>query len=141
MANDLPIDARLTLPGSCLRVQYSRSGGPGGQHVNRTESRVQLFFDVGASPLHAAARRRLLEANASRVNRRGELVLACDTHRERGRNLEAARRRLAELVSASLKAPRKRRPTRPTKASKERRLKAKGRRSKTKAMRRAPTGD
>jgi ribosome-associated protein len=140
MATELLVDDRLTIPASALRVQYSRSGGPGGQHVNTAETRVQLFFAVDACPgLSYAARRRLREAQGSRINKDGELVLACDAHRVRSRNLDLVRARLVELVRASLVAPRVRRATRPSKGAKERRLKAKGRRSQTKAMRKVPS--
>ncbi len=140
MASDLPIDDGLTLPASALRVQYSRASGPGGQHVNTTETRVQLFFALDApGVLPHAVRRRLREAQGSRINKHGELVLACDAHRVRTRNLDLVRARLVELVRASLQAPAVRRPTRPSKGAKERRLAAKGRRSETKSMRRVPS--
>ena len=137
MSDDLPIAGKLTLPGGELTVAYARSGGPGGQRVNKVETKVQLRWSFSDSAvLDDAAKSRLRKANPSRITRNGELMVECSTHASRSRNLTAARARLAELVQACLKRPKRRKPTRPSRGSVERRLKDKKARSQRKANRR-----
>jgi ribosome-associated protein len=122
----LRVNSRLVLPPGELRVEFARSGGPGGQHVNKTESKVVLRFDVrGSQALGEARRTRVLERLAPRIPREGEIVLHASRFRERPRNLEDARERLAGLLREALVPLKPRKPTRPTRASKERRLTAK----------------
>ena len=137
MSDDLPIAGNLTLPGGELTVAYARSGGPGGQRVNKVATKVQLRWAF-AAPSRAAlsAKARLRKANPSRITRNGELMVECSTYASRNRNLAAARDRLAELVQACLTRPKRRKPTRPSRGSVERRLKAKKARSERKANRR-----
>lgn len=139
----LEIAPGLCLPPDELTFTATRSGGPGGQNVNKVASRIQLAFDVASSPsLSEAQRARLLERLAPRLTKEGVLRVDASQHREQSRNLEEARQRLRALLRAALERPRKRRPTRPTRASKERRLDAKRRRSQTKQERgRRPAGD
>ena len=112
-------------------LRTSRSSGPGGQHANVTESRVEASFDVAASGA-------LSEAQKARVMARcGPVVRAvAQDARSQSRNRELALERLAESIRAALRRPRPRTPTRPTKASKERRLESKKRRGRTKRLRR-----
>lgn len=139
----LRINARLTLPPKELRVSFSRSGGPGGQNVNKVETRVELRFSVRDSEVLGETRRaRLLERLRSRLTASGELVLHASRSRHRARNLEDARERLAELLRQGLQVEKARRATKPTRGSQERRLQAKKRRSETKKQRRRrPTDD
>jgi len=117
-------------------LRASRSSGPGGQHANVTASRVEAVFDVEAS-------RALEEAQKDRlVGRLGPVVTAvAQDARGQARNRELALRRLAEKIAAGLATPRRRRPTRPTRASRERRLEEKRRSGERKRGRRRPSGD
>src|SRR5690606_10247028 len=118
------------------------SRGPGGQHVNRTESKVVLRFDVrGSQALGDVRRARVLERLAPRLTKSGELVLHASRFRERPRNLEDARERLADLLREALKVAPPRRETRPTRASRERRLGAKKQQGEKKRQRRGGDGE
>jgi ribosome-associated protein len=127
----------VVIPRHELQWKFSRSSGPGGQSVNTTDSRVELSFDIGRSPsLPAAWRQRALERLQDRLT---DGVVRVVAHEERSQylNRRAAEARLADLLrEATAPPPRPRRATRPTKASVERRLSAKKRRSQTKRARR-----
>jgi ribosome-associated protein len=129
----------FTVPEHELTIRATRAGGPGGQHVNKAATRVEVVWDVAASPsLTAEQRARLVERLASRLDSRGRLRVVADEHRSQLRNREMAVGRLRSLVAAALR-PRKRRiPTRPTAASIERRLDAKRRRTTRKRSREPP---
>ncbi len=131
--DDLVISRSLTVKDSELKERFSRSGGPGGQGVNTADSRVELSYDVAnASGIGPTIRARLLERLATRLVD-GVLTIAASEHRTQLANRRAARERLVEILrEASAPPPRKRRPTRPTKGSKERRLAEKKRRGQTK---------
>jgi ribosome-associated protein len=129
----LRITRQLTIPLAEVVIRASRSSGPGGQHANVTASRVQASFDVLASPtLTEEQRKRLL----ARVGAR--LVATAQDERSQARNRELALSRLSERLERALAVPRTRRPTRPTAASRERRLAAKRRASERKRARRLP---
>ena len=137
MAGDLQVRGSVVIPESELRWRFSRSGGPGGQGVNTTDSRVELSWDVaGSGVLGPTYRARALE----RLGRRlvdGVLTVTASEHRSQLRNREAAEQRLAETVRAAIAPPpRPRRPTRPTSSAVERRLADKKRRSELKRLRR-----
>lgn len=122
----LRVNSHLVLPPEELHMDFARSGGPGGQHVNRTESKVILRFDVlGSRALGDLRRARVLARLASRLTREGELVLHASRYRERPRNVEDARERLAALLREALAPQKPRKATRPTRASRERRMAAK----------------
>ena len=130
----------LSVPADELSWRFSRSGGPGGQSVNTADSRVELSFDVRRSPsLPDHLRARLLARLEHRLVD-GVLTVAASEYRSQHRNREAARTRLAEILTRASTPPAPpRRPTRPTRGSKERRLAGKKRRSETKSLRRRPT--
>jgi len=136
MAEELRIDARLAIPLAEVELRASRSSGPGGQHANVTASRVEAVFDVEASAaLDERQRDRL-------VGRAGSVITAiAQDARGQARNRELALQRLAEKIAAGLAEPRRRRPTRPTRASRERRLEEKRRAGERKRGRRRPGGD
>jgi ribosome-associated protein len=130
---DLRITERLTIPHAEIVLRTSRSSGPGGQHANVTASRVEASFDVLASQVLSESQR------ARVIARAGERVVAvAQDERSQTRNRELALKRLAERLSRALAVPRKRRPTRPTAASRERRLQAKRRGTERKRERRPP---
>jgi ribosome-associated protein len=132
----LHITERLTIPLAEIVLRTSRSSGPGGQHANVTASRVEASFDVLASQALSESQRVRVMARA------GERVVAvAQDERSQSRNRELALKRLAERLTRALSVPRKRRPTRPTAASRTRRLDAKRRASQRKLGRRPPSTD
>ncbi len=133
----VPITNSLAIPAGELRFRFTRSSGPGGQHVNRSATQVELTFDVAHSPsLSEAQRERILAALATRIDREGVLHLAASGSRSQLENREQAVRRLQALLRRALHVPRQRRPTRPSPAERERRLAGKRQRAETKARRR-----
>jgi ribosome-associated protein len=133
-AAGLRVNDRLTIPLAEVTVRTSRSSGPGGQHANVTASRVEASFDVRASTtLSEAQRRRLLARRGPRV------VAVAQDARSQARNRELALQRLAERIAQALVVPKRRRATRPTAASRERRLTSKRRDAQRKRERRRPS--
>ncbi|MEE4295910.1 MAG: alternative ribosome rescue aminoacyl-tRNA hydrolase ArfB, partial [Wenzhouxiangella sp.] len=117
-------------------------GGPGGQHVNRTETGVQLSFDVlSTSFLNQGTKNRLIELAGGRIDSQGVLTIEARNHRSQKRNRDEARLRLADLIEQASRNPRRRIPTRPTKASKAKRLQAKRQRGQIKNARGKPDPD
>jgi ribosome-associated protein len=133
----LRVTDRLVVPSAELRERFSRSSGPGGQGVNTTDSRVELSFDLAASPsLPESLRGRALERLAGRLVG-GVLTVAASEHRAQLANREAARERMVALLREAIAPPPKpRRPTRPSRGAKERRLAEKKRQSQRKRDRR-----
>ncbi|MFL5329517.1 MAG: alternative ribosome rescue aminoacyl-tRNA hydrolase ArfB [Gemmataceae bacterium] len=130
---------RIEIPAAELHFIFSRSGGPGGQNVNRRETRVQLSFDVPGSVALTNGQKSTILAHPAvhhLLTDAGVILLAVDTHRSQGANIEAAKERLQGLLDRALAPRKKRRATKPTRGSKERRLDEKKRRSQTKASRR-----
>ncbi|MGA3488294.1 alternative ribosome rescue aminoacyl-tRNA hydrolase ArfB [Micromonosporaceae bacterium DT55] len=137
MSDDLRVTDRLVIPAGELRERFSRSSGPGGQGVNTTDSRVELSFDVAGSPtLPEFLRARAAERLAGRLVD-GVITIAASEHRAQLANREAARARLAALLrDAVAPPPPPRRPTKPSRGAKQRRLDEKKRRSQRKRDRR-----
>lgn len=135
----LRVTPGVTIPESELSWRFSRSSGPGGQGVNTADSRVELSWDVaGSTALSTHQRERLLERLRGRLVD-GVLTIAASEHRAQLRNRDAARERLAALVADALRPPGpSRRPTKPTRGAKERRLTAKKQRTGVKRLRRPP---
>ncbi len=122
-----------------LKFQAIRSGGPGGQHVNKVSSKVVLFFDVRASAgLTEAEKDRILAKNSNRLNKQGILVLQCDETRSQHKNKEKLTKRFLDLIQKSIQVPKKRRRTQPSKSSVEKRLKAKKITARKKETRKPP---
>ncbi|UCF68277.1 MAG: aminoacyl-tRNA hydrolase [Acidobacteriota bacterium] len=130
------ISDALVIPADEIEFRFSRSSGPGGQHVNRSATRVELLFDVARSrSLTEAQRERLLAKLRSHLDQDGVMHVVSQRTRSQWRNREDAILRFRSLVERALKRRRARRPTRPTKASVERRLEEKRRRSALKRQR------
>jgi len=140
--DDLEVRRDLVIPAREVIETASRAGGPGGQHVNKTSTRVTLHWNVRESAvLGSEQRRRLLARLGPRITRGGDLVIHAGGTRSRAKNREIARARLAELVNDALRRVRRRVPTRPGPAAVDRRLEAKKRHSRTKQRRVRPRHD
>ncbi len=136
MERSLAVGQGTEVPLAEIRLRYSRSSGPGGQHANVTASRAEAVFDVGKSrSLTVAERERLRRVLGERVS-----AVAQDS-RSQARNRELALERLRAKLAEALREPAERRPTRPTPASRRRRLAAKRQRGELKRLRRRPEGD
>jgi len=133
------INPALAIPDAELVLKTSRSGGPGGQNVNKLETRVTVRFDVEGSPsLDDEQRERIRERLGTRISRDGVLQVSSQRHRTQAANRDAAVARLAQLVADALEPEKERRATRVPKTAKRRRLEAKRRRGKLKQERSAP---
>jgi ribosome-associated protein len=133
----LEIDGTLTIPLTELTYRASRSGGPGGQHVNTSSTRIEVVWDIATSPsLDEAQRARLLEQLAPRLDKEGRLRLVSGATRSQLQNRADVTARLARLVAGALHVPRPRKRTKPSRAAKAARLEAKRQRAGLKASRR-----
>ncbi|MFP6664698.1 MAG: alternative ribosome rescue aminoacyl-tRNA hydrolase ArfB [Deltaproteobacteria bacterium] len=139
MPDDLRISGRLTIPGRELSFLVSRSSGAGGQAVNKTSSRVSLRWNVQDSEvLSPLLRGRLLAKLVHRISAAGLLQVHVESERSQHRNREIALERLRELIQKALLREKPRRPTKPSRGSRERRLETKKRQGRKKAERRSP---
>jgi ribosome-associated protein len=135
----IAIDDNLSIPEEEVTFTTSRSGGPGGQNVNKLETRVTLRFDLaGSASLSEEQKARIQERLATRITKDGVLHVTSQRHRTQGANREAAVERFAELLRESFREEAPRKKTRPSRAAKARRLNEKRRHSQRKQERRAP---
>ncbi len=142
MIDDLPVAPGVVIPAAELVWRFSRSAGAGGQHVNTSDTRVELSWDLERSVALTDTQRRRAHHRLGGALVDGVLTVSASERRSQLRNREAARERLAELVAAAIAPPPpSRRPTRPTKAARQRRLDEKKRRGDVKRSRRRPGGE
>ena len=134
---DIHISRTCVIPAREVRFRFSRSGGPGGQNVNKRDTQVELLFDVAGSPsLGPIQRSRAMSRLASRLDADGVLRIVASDERTQGRNREIALERFSDVMQQAIAPdPPKRRPSKPSKAAKERRLQSKKLRAKTKRQR------
>jgi ribosome-associated protein len=138
----IPVSETVSIDEDELVWRFIKASGPGGQHVNKTSTAVELRFDVrGAPSLPEDAKARLERLAGARLTREGVLVLVSQGSRSQEMNRQEVRERLLDLIRQALHRPKRRRPTRPTLASKQRRLDGKTRRGGVKAMRGRPGAD
>ncbi|MBE7452446.1 MAG: aminoacyl-tRNA hydrolase [Kofleriaceae bacterium] len=136
--SDLVVNARVTIPADELREAFVRSGGPGGQNVNKVASKVELRWTPATSlALTFDERTWVLQRLGGRLTLDGELIVTSDRYRDQPRNRADAAEKLAAIVRTALERPKPRRATRPSKGSKERRIAAKKRRGAIKSGRRS----
>jgi ribosome-associated protein len=132
----IPVTRTISIDSDELEESFTRAGGPGGQHVNTTDSAVLLRFDVGNSPsLPLAVKNRLALLAGSRLTRDGVLVLRSEGARSQLLNRQDVRERLIELIREATVVPKRRRPTKPSKAAKAKRVDGKTKRSVVKSLR------
>lgn len=140
--DQLVVNDRVSIPLSEFDFEYMRSSGPGGQNVNKTSTKVRLRWSVVDSPsIDGGLRQRIQETYRTRITGEGEFLVTSQRTRDQEANRADCLEKLAEMIRQVAVPPRKRRPTRPTRGSKERRLKNKKQRSRRKEMRRKPGGE
>jgi ribosome-associated protein len=129
------INDQLTVPDEELTLTAIRAQGAGGQNVNKVASAIHLRFDIPSSSLPEAVKQRLLDSRDQRITADGVIVIKAQNHRTQEKNRAEALQRFCDMIAAALKVPKKRVPTRPSRAAKERRLQAKKMRSELKKFR------
>lgn len=138
----MQINERLSIPRNEIQFSFARSGGPGGQNVNKVETKAVLRWRPAESQaLPEAVRERLLTSLRNRLTQEGDLVIACDRRRHRGRNMAECLSRLRELVDSAVEPPKRRVATKPSRASRDRRLDKKREVAARKRSRRPPSID
>ena len=135
-SNVLQISPRVRIPLDEVQLTGVRAQSAGGQAVNKVSSAIHLRFDIGASSLPVLYKERLLRLSDQRITKEGVLIIKAQQHRTQERNRASALARLRELIQSVAVAPKKRIATKPTAGSRHRRLEAKSRRGRTKALRR-----
>lgn len=138
----LDVNDRISIPLRELEFEFSRSGGPGGQNVNKTNTRASLRWNVTAThSLPHSVKERFRKQYNRRISQKGDLILHSQRFRDQGKNVADCLSRLREMILAVAVSPKKRVPTRPTRASKERRLGTKKHKADQKRLRRSPKKD
>ncbi|MFP4519386.1 MAG: alternative ribosome rescue aminoacyl-tRNA hydrolase ArfB [Oceanicaulis sp.] len=135
------INDQITLDESLIEEQFTRASGPGGQHVNKSETAVQLRFDMGRSDLPGAVKHRLTRLAGSRLTKDGVILIHAEDERSRERNRQLARDRLKVLIDKASKAPKPRKKSRPSLSSVKRQKEKKAVTSRRKALRKPPKLD
>ena len=136
MAQDIVISARRVIPASAFTVRTARAQGPGGQHVNRTESKVQMVFDPRKVLwIDEGTRLRLIALAGRNVDGDGCILIASQEYREQGRNLDEVKAKLVALLERAMTRPKRRVATKPSRAAKARRVDEKKQRARTKSTR------
>jgi ribosome-associated protein len=134
---DIVVSPRLTIPANELGIAFARSGGPGGQNVNKVSSKVELRWNPASSAALAESDRSwLLQRLANKLTSEGDLIITSTLTRDQGKNRDDASSKLALVVRTALDRPKARRPTKPTKSSKRRRVEGKRHRAEIKKNRR-----
>ena len=131
----LQISKRVSIPDKEIDLSAIRSQGPGGQHVNKVSTAVQLRFDIEQSSLPDLYKKRLLMLHDRRITKEGVIVIKVQQDRSQKRNKDLALQRLKEIILRAMKRPKKRIKTEPTKTSQEKRLESKARRARIKSLR------
>lgn len=134
----LHISGKVDIPEDEIEIDAIRAGGPGGQHANKAATAVHLRFDIHASSLPEQYKERLLSLNDQRITSEGVVVIKAREHRSRDLNEQSARERLRELIRSAGTSPKPRKPTRPSRGAKARRIEEKKQRGKIKSLRKAP---
>lgn len=138
----LVVTDRILIPDDEFRFEFARSGGPGGQNVNKVSSKATLRWTPATSPsLPVAVRERLLRAIAGKLTNEGELLVTSQKTRDQARNIDDCLDKLRQMILKASQPPKVRRATKPTKGSQERRVESKSRRSDVKKLRRKPEAD
>ena len=133
--SDLHINGSVSLPSTEIVEKFVRASGPGGQNVNKVATAVQLRWNVRASSLPAGIKVRFERIWQSRISLEGDIIIDARSHRSQAMNREAARKRLIQMIQKALTPPKKRIPTKPSRAANQRRIDRKKKRSRTKGGR------